>query len=81
MLFGFALIVLISPAPPPPHAANRTTRRQTLSVSIPKLQGNIVYVFELSTPLGRYEEMLPELNRIMDGFELTKLTLGPCSNE
>jgi hypothetical protein len=43
--------------------------------------GNIVYLFELTTPLERYEETSVELNRTLEGFELTKLPIGPCSND
>jgi len=43
--------------------------------------GNIVYLFELSTPLARYKETSLAFDRVVGGFELTKLPRGPCSND
>jgi hypothetical protein len=44
-------------------------------------EGNIVYLFELSAPLNRYDKTLGDFNRVVDGFELTQIPRGPCSND
>lgn len=42
--------------------------------------GDIIYLFELTTPVARYEKTSAELDRVIAGFAVTRLPLGPCSN-
>lgn len=43
--------------------------------------GDIVYVVELSGPAAGYDEAIPYFNQTVEGFRLTKLPLGSCSNK
>jgi hypothetical protein len=43
--------------------------------------GDIVYVLALTAPAEQFEKEDPYLNKVLEGFQLTDLPRGPCTND